>query len=202
MKFYDQLENHGVDTVLERMSPARRQQKLQETADDELIYYFIIGLTAEECTSLWGSALQREMRRLSPEDTFTAMSYLDRHEIPSFFSRATLTHKISRLHSHLVRCCLDYEHQFRYLLDTKLVDANTIRAAARTLTLSQIAYIIRVRPLFRRVFQPVFDMAFHCLLPVKRGTCFRGGALETVKHSARRLGNDIRHIVMEFIVQK
>jgi hypothetical protein len=202
MKLYDMIENYGMQDVLERTSLRRRQRILEETDDDELIYYFIIGLTGDECESLFGDALQPAMHRMPPSDMFTAFSYVDRHEIPCFFSPKTIRRNVTKLGAELVRCCLDYERHFQYLLRHDLVDVMTIRRGARYLTLSQIAYIVRVRPSFLSIFNSILAMARHCVFPVRHGTTFGGAVCASTCASARRLGTDVRDHVMSFLVKK
>lgn len=202
MKLYDMIEHYGMQDVLERTSLRRRQRILEETDADELIYYFIIGLSADECLSLFGESLQPALRRMSPSDMFTAFSYVDRADIPTLFSPKTIRRNVGQLHTELVRCCLDYERHFRYLLDHDWVDALTIRRGARFLTLSQISFIVRTRPAFLCIFNPILLMARHCVFPVRSGTTFRGTVCPAACASARRLGTDVRDHVMSFLVKK
>jgi hypothetical protein len=199
-EFYERIEDQGVETICRRLAPSRRDDLLAETADDDLVYYFIIGLTANEFKTLWSPSILEEMFwRLSPTDLLTSFHYLSYSDLPALFSPAFIRGRLEEFSdSELVRCMAEHADSIQTLLRPQ-----AIRATARRLTLTQIGQLCRLRPKYAPVFQPVFGMAFHCIFPVKEGSTFRGGNSSSLRLAAQRVScSDLRGHIMSFLVEK
>lgn len=199
-EFYERIEDHGVEAICRRLPPSRRDNLLAETADDELVYYFIIGLTAKEFKALWSPSVLEEMFwRLPPTDLLTSFHYVSYSDLPALFSPDLIKGRLEEFsNSELVRCMAEHAKSIGTLLTP-----SAIRTIGRRLTLAQIGGLCRLRPMYAPVFQPVFGMAFHCIFPVKEGSTFRGGHSPSLRIAARRAAcSDLRGHIMSFLVEK
>jgi hypothetical protein len=199
-EFYERIEDQGVESICRRLPRSRRDDLLAETADDDLVYYFIIGLTAEEFKKLWSPAVLEEMFwRLSPTDLLTSFHYVSYADLPALFSPSFIRGRLEEFSdSELVRCMAEHADSIQTLLRPP-----AIRETARRLTLNQIGQLCRLRPKYAPVFRPVFGMAFHCIFPVREGSSFRGQASPSLRLAARRAACvDLRGHIMSFLVEK
>ena len=204
-EFYETIEERGIEAIVSKWPLSKRQQKLEETSDEELMYYFMIGLTSEQCSSLWSpSIVKKEMMRLPSSDMFSALSTVSYSDYTFFFSPSTICANMEELSEfEFVRCCIDYSREIAYLLESNTISPQTLLRCARRLTVSQLSQLSRFRHMYKPIFQPIFNMVSHCLFPTRNGSRFNGGCSESVRRSAQRASCDgIRNHIMGFLVKK
>jgi hypothetical protein len=198
---YDLIEERGLDYVMRRLTKAERHDRLYRTADEELVMYFVIGLSPKEMFRLFDvEVVQRVLaERMPPENLFYSLEG-DQSE------RLYTARGFARVFEDLAPT--------QFLQDCRVNAAAVVRAVEKGLisrddflgkikyfTLEQICILKKFHDRFSDFLQPLYRLALYSIFPVRSGSGFRDDRLcDRRRSSARRAFNtDVGRLILSFL---
>ena len=194
MLLYERIEEKGLENVLTRYSQRQRDYFLEQTPEDELVMYAVIGLTPEELTLLFTQrAIQKEFSRLLPENLFYSWS-----TISGVVS-------ISSIFRHLQTDTLLTEYKkdpctLFYLLDSGQITVYDVLGKLKKMTLHEISKLRSYHSRFKEVWEVLCKITVSSVFPIREGSSWSGKKSVSIRDAARgSYSRDLAKYVVEFI---
>jgi hypothetical protein len=194
MLLYERIEERGIDYVLRKYSQYQRDYFLENTPEDDLVMYAVIGLTPEELDLLFSRrVLQKEFSRLLPENLFYSWSTIKGVvRVSSIFRRLdaeTLMTEYKKCPSTLF-----------YLLDAKQITVRDILGKLQNTTLHEISRLRRYHIRFQEVWGMLCKLLVPSVFPVREGSTWSGKIVKGLKEAAQRAySRDLAKYIVDFI---
>jgi hypothetical protein len=198
---YDLIEERGLDYVMRRLSKEERHARLYKTEDEELIMYFVIGLTPKEMFRLFDqSVIQRVLgERMPPENLFYS---LEGEGAERFYTAGGFGRGFGDLSpdQFLQDCRVNAPAVVR-AMEKGLISGDDFMGKIKYFTLGKISFLKKFHHRFSDFLQPLYRLALYSIFPVRCGSGFRDDrCCEERRSSARRAFNtDVCKVILSFI---
>lgn len=198
---YDLIESRGLDYVLRRMSKGERHDRLFRTADEELVMYFVIGLSPKEMCRLFDrEVVQRVLcERMPPENLFYS---LEGEGAESLYTAKGFARVFEDLapQQFLQDCRVNAPAVVR-AVEKGLISRDDFLRKIKYFTLGQISILKKFHTRFSDFLQPLYRLALYSIFPVRSGSGFHDDQPCDRRRSSARLAfnTDIGKVILSFL---
>lgn len=198
---YDLIEERGLDYVIRRLNKNERHRRLDKTPDEELVMYFVIGLSPKEILSLFDRAVIQKVlgERMPPENLFYS---LEGEGAERFYTAEGFARGFGDLgpDQFLQDCRVNAPAVVR-AVEKGLISRDDFLGKIKYFTFHQISLLKKFHHRFSDFLQPLYRLALYSIFPVRCGSGFRDDrCCEERRASARRAFNtDVGKLILSFI---